>query len=1089
MSMNRTGQRRASEEALERLVEEQAALRRVATQVAQGVPPEDIFAAVSDVVGRLVGTDSATVMKFDDDGPGIIFVGVASKRSSAFPLGARWKFEDGMASAEVYRTGRSARSTKDWSEVEGTVGETHHRLGIVSAVASPIVVEGRLWGAMAVQSQEQLPRETEERLERFTELVATAIANAESRTGLTRLAEEQAALRRVATLVAQGVRPDEIFAAVSDEVGRLFGTDSATVVKYDDEGAGIVFVGVASRVSGAFPLGAHWPFREGMASAEVYRTGRSARTGAHLSTVEGPIGDVQRRLGIMSSVASPIVVEGRRWGAVAVQSQWHLPLDTEERLEKFTELLATAIANAESRAALTRLAEEQAALRRVATLVARGVNSGELFAAVSDEVGRLVGTDSATVIKYDDDGEGIIYVGSASKVSGAFPVGVHWKFQEGMASYDVYRTGHSARSGAHLITVDGPIGDTHRRMGIISAVASPIVVEGRLWGAMAVHGHQPLPPDTEERVEKFTELVATAIANAESRAGLTRLAEEQAALRRVATLVARGAPPAELFAAVTEEAGQLLPVDGASMGRYDPDGMFTTIATWNSAAAAFPVGKRWIPEGKNIMTLVLETGRPARMDTYAEASGPIGVTGREAGFRSSVGTPIVVEGRLWGALTVASSAEQPLPAGTEARLESFTELVATAIANAESRAALGRLAEQQAALKRVATLVAEGVPPAKVFSALSEEVSLLLDAEATVIGRLEADGRVTVLAVSGTASDQSLLGTQFEPEPETVLAAVVETGHSGRNDDYSNASDPARSLGIRSGVGVPIVVEGALWGVVAIGTVRERFPDDTAQRLEEFTELAATAIANAESRSELKASRVRIVAASDEARRRIERDLHDGTQQRLVSLGLALRLAETSVPPELGEVRAELSRAASGLSDAVEDLQEISRGIHPAILSKGGLGPALSTLTHRSAIPVQLDSDIDERLPEPIEVAAYYVVSEALANATKHANASRLNVKAATRDGHLRLWIRDDGVGGADPTGGSGLVGLRDRVEALGGSIEISSPPGQGTHLAVQLPLQLDLTADESEESLSARLMDSLSAQGPTLRPDVRDSG
>src|SRR3954467_15758539 len=202
---------------------------------------------------------------------------------------------------------------------------------------------------------------------------------------------------------------------------------------------------------------------------------------------------------------------------------------------------------------LERLAEEQAALRRVATLVARGVSPEEIFAAVSNEVGRLVGTDSATVIRFDDDGEGISYVGSASKVSGAFPIGVHWKFQEGMASYDVYRTGRSARSGAHLITVDGPIGDIHRRMGIISAVASPIVVEGRLWGAMAVHGQELLPPDTEERVEKFTELVATAIANAEGRSVLTRLADEQATLRRVATLVARGVRAGELFAAVTQE--------------------------------------------------------------------------------------------------------------------------------------------------------------------------------------------------------------------------------------------------------------------------------------------------------------------------------------------------------------------------------------------------------------------------------------------------------------------------------------------------------------------------------------------------------
>jgi GAF domain-containing protein len=225
----------------------------------------------------------------------------------------------------------------------------------------------------------------------------------------------------------------------------------------------------------------------------------------------------------------------------------------------------------ESRDVLERLVDEQAALRRVAVLVAHGVRPDEVFAAVSDEVGRLVGTDSATVIRYDDDGEGISYVGSASKVSGAFPVGVHWKFQDGMASFEVYRTGRSARSGAHLITVDGPIGDTHRRMGIISAVASPIVVEGRLWGAMAVHGQEPLPPDTEERLEKFTELVATAIANAESRGALTRLADEQAALRRVATLVARGVRADEIFAAVSNEVGRLVGTDSATVMKFDDD--------------------------------------------------------------------------------------------------------------------------------------------------------------------------------------------------------------------------------------------------------------------------------------------------------------------------------------------------------------------------------------------------------------------------------------------------------------------------------------------------------------------------------------
>ncbi|MEA2661443.1 MAG: hypothetical protein QOH08_1015, partial [Chloroflexota bacterium] len=319
----------------------------------------------------------------------------------------------------------------------------------------------------------------------------------------------------------------------------------------------------------------------------------------------------------------------------------------------------------------------------MATLVARGVRPDEIFAAVSDEVGRLVGTDSATVIKYDDDGEGISYVGSASKVSAAFPVGVHWKFQEGMASFEVYRTGRSARSGAHLITVDGPIGDTHRRMGIVSAVASPIVVEGRLWGAMAVHGQEALPPDTEERVEKFTELVATAIANAESRAGMARLAEEQAALRRVATLVARGTRPEDVFAAVANEVGRVLSVDVANVCRYEPDDTVTFVAR---VGGSFPVGSRWPIGGqKNLATLVRETGRSARIAGYADATGSLADNVREEGVRSAVGTPIVVEGRLWGLMAIGSNEEEPLPPDTEARLASFTELVATAIANSEAR--------------------------------------------------------------------------------------------------------------------------------------------------------------------------------------------------------------------------------------------------------------------------------------------------------------------------------------------------------------------------------------------------------------------
>jgi signal transduction histidine kinase len=230
----------------------------------------------------------------------------------------------------------------------------------------------------------------------------------------------------------------------------------------------------------------------------------------------------------------------------------------------------------------------------------------------------------------------------------------------------------------------------------------------------------------------------------------------------------------------------------------------------------------------------------------------------------------------------------------------------------------------------------------------------------------------------------------------------------------------------------------------------------------DFTELLATAIANADGRAELAASRRRIVTASDDARRRIERDLHDGTQQQLVSLGLAVRAAELNIPVDRSDLRAELSRVAAALAAAVEDLQEISRGIHPAILSAGGVGPALRTLARRSAIPVELEVTTDARLPEPIEVAAYFVASEALANATKHAQASGVEVSLALHDGGLLLSIRDDGVGGADSGRGSGLVGLHDRVEALGGTIRIDSPAGGGTSLVVILPAEVEAAGTET---------------------------
>jgi signal transduction histidine kinase len=259
-----------------------------------------------------------------------------------------------------------------------------------------------------------------------------------------------------------------------------------------------------------------------------------------------------------------------------------------------------------------------------------------------------------------------------------------------------------------------------------------------------------------------------------------------------------------------------------------------------------------------------------------------------------------------------------------------------------------------------------------------------------------------------------------------------------------------------SAAGTPVLVAGTLWGAMtALSPQYAPLPEGTEARMAEFTDLVGTAIANAQDRADLMASRARVVAAADDARRRLERDLHDGAQQRLVALGLHLRMADESIPPELHEPKQQLSQITSELTDVSKDLQELSRGIHPAVLSQGGLTPALRTLARRSAVSVALDLAIERRLPDDVEVAAYYVVAESLTNADKHAEASEVNVGANTDDVNLHLSIRDDGIGGADTRKGSGLIGLKDRVEAIGGDLQIVSNPGSGTSLDVTIPLEV----------------------------------
>ncbi|HEY8765427.1 MAG TPA: GAF domain-containing protein, partial [Solirubrobacteraceae bacterium] len=701
------------------------------------------------------------------------------------------------------------------------------------------------------------------------------------------------------------------------------------------------------------------------------------------------------------------------------------------------------------------LAEEQAALRRVATLVADGTSPEEVFAAVTDEVGQLLPVEFAIMGRYEAD-DTVTCVAAWGAPAARFRVGSRSKLKGKNLVTIVLETGCPARVD-NFAHASGPIGVVGRESGFHSAVGTPIVVDGRVWGVMTVGATQlqpPLPAGTEARLEQFTELLETAVSNAESRAGLARLADEQAALRRVATLVAREAQPEEVFAAVVEEVGRLLCVQDAHLCRYEPDDTATIVAA-SGTDAVLPVGSTWPLGGKNVLTSIHETGRPARIASYADASGPVAVAARERGARTSVGTPIIVEQRLWGAVVAGSSGDQELPVDVQARLGSFTELVATAIANAESRTGLARLAEEQAALRRVATLVARGVPQDELFAAVAEEVVWLLPVDFAHMGRYESDGTVTVIATSGSTVDRFPVGLRWPLGGNNLSTIVFETGRPGRIDGYTKAfgplGDTGRQIGIRSSAGTPIIVEGRVWGVVTAGsTVEQSLPADVESRLGSFTELVATAVANAESRAELTASRARIVAAADESRRRIERDLHDGAQQRLVHAVIVLKLALRALSNGDANARAgdrgAAARRAGERRAAGAGARHSARGADPRRAGRRGRGARVPGLRGGERGRVR-------RAPPRRGRGDCLFRHQRSAHERGQARPCRGRQSDGPSCGQLRAEIRDDGAGGARGGEGTGLGGLEDRVSALDGRLVVESPPGGGTRVCAVLPI------------------------------------
>ena len=513
---------------------------------------------------------------------------------------------------------------------------------------------------------------------------------------------------------------------------------------------------------------------------------------------------------------------------------------------------------------------------------------------VADVLSAMTGATSVRVLLWSENPDGWFLPGPDAD-GGTVPVGDGDSDGGPAAPMSVLR--YAQRTRTPLAVADAARDDRFARdpyfAGIdrCSLLAVPILGRSRLRAVLLLENRLLGGAFTASRLDAVKLIagqLAVSLDNAQLYAEFRQIAQEQAALRRVATLVARAAPPEAVFAAVTEEAGRLVGADATGMSRYDQDGTAAAVSGWNRAGDArpFPVGTGVRLGGRNVLTLVWQTGRPARIDQVADWSGePSALAGRR-GFASVVGAPITVEGRLWGLMMAILKSDQPLPPATEARL----------------------------------------------------------------------------------------------------------TG---------------------------------------------------------FTELAATAIANAQVKAEVAASRARIVAAADETRRRIERDLHDGVQQRLVTQALMLGNIRDRVP---ADVRADVDEVRDDLAATRQELRDLCQGVHPAILLEVGLGAALRAMARRSPLPVRVRLRADGRLPRSCEVTAYYVATEAFTNAAKHANASTVDILIEQADGTLTVQVRDDGVGGAAAGRGSGLTGLRDRVEAVGGWMTLDSPAGAGTVLTALLP-------------------------------------
>jgi signal transduction histidine kinase len=548
---------------------------------------------------------------------------------------------------------------------------------------------------------------------------------------------------------------------------------------------------------------------------------------------------------------------------------------------------------------------------------------------------------------------------------------------------------------------------------------------------------------------------------------LERVAEEQAALRRLALLVAAGATEAELAAAVSHETGALFAAQSASVLRWDGETL-RVIGSWRDESAELPPRDDVLHfGGDTISARVVETAAPARIGSAAELTTEFGrKRWDELGLDASIGAPIMVDRRVWGVVAASRARPgDPFPEGDEERLRDFAALVAQAVVNAEARRETAALLAEQSSLRRIATLVAAGRPQETVLAAVTEEAGTVFGASSVTLVRWEGVYDELVVAAAWSAPDTApiLPGSLYHPDHGGPTLTLLEAGTPGRGTE----SSPER--GELSVIAAPVIILGQL--VAALTAARaadEAFPAGAETRLRSFADLAAQAIANERAQAELRASRARIVRATDETRRRLERNLHDGAQQRLVSVSIALRLVERMLETDQPTAKDVLRTASDDLAEGLQELRELARGLHPGLLTTHGLQQALGAVAAGLPFPVEI-TGIPEarRLPSSVEAGIYYVVSESLTNAAKHAAASTANVVVSLGAESVTVEIADDGRGGASLAAGSGLRGLVDRVEALGGELTLASPRGAGTLVRAELPLQ---EPDQSPPSFPAKL-------------------